>query len=310
MKICFIGSCGHSHKAFREMQKCPDALFVGAAPGSEHESPEDLESYGIKIYDSYRRMIEETQPDVAVVSPVFGLTGQIVKYCAEKKIDVFCEKPVASDLSELEALEKTVKESGIHFSAMHFLRFAPSFYAAGKLVRDGGIGQIKLVNAQKSYKYGTRPHWYTDRSLYTGTIPWVGIHAIDWIYYFTRKRFLTIDALHFGNPEMAALCQFELEDNVIASVNVDYYRPVTASTHGDDRIRVVGTEGVIEVFGDRYVLINKDGETVNYPTEAPMLACDYLFDREEITAEEIFMLTKVALSARESADRKQKIRID
>ncbi len=310
VKICFIGSCGHAYRTYREMQTCEDAEFVGIAPGSEQEDIDALDRYGMPVYSSYEEMICTTRPEVAVISPVFGLTGKIAVYCAERGINVFCEKPVASDLSELRVLEKAVKENNIHFSAMHFLRFTPSFYAAGKLVREGGIGEVKLMTAQKSYKYGSRPEWYADRGLYTGTIPWIGIHAIDWLYYFGQKKFLTVNAIHSGNPEMTALCQFELEDGVPASVNLDYYRPGTAATHGDDRIRVVGNEGVIEVFGDRYQLINKDGESTVYPTEAPLLARDYLLGREELSAEEIFMLTRVALIARESADKKEKLRIE
>ncbi|MBR5453414.1 MAG: Gfo/Idh/MocA family oxidoreductase [Clostridia bacterium] len=309
MKICFIGSCGHAYRTYREMQTCADAEFVGIAPGSEHEELDGLERYGMPVFSSYEEMIGTVRADVAVISPVFGLTGKIALYCAERGIDIFCEKPIAADLDELDKLEKTVKEKGIHFSAMHFLRFTPSFYAAGKLVRDGGIGDVRLITAQKSYKYGARPEWYTDRALYTGTIPWIGIHAIDWIYYFTKKRFLTVSAVHCGSPEMSALCQLELEGDIPASVNLDYYRPAGAATHGDDRVRVVGTEGVIEVFGDRYLLINGDGESTVYPTEAPLLARDFLLGQEEITAEEIFMLTRAALIARESADRKGKMRI-
>ena len=46
---------------------------------------------------------------------------------------------------------------------------------------------------------------------------------------------------------MTALCHFTMEDDVFASASIDYLRPDTAPSHGDDRIRVAGTEGVVEV---------------------------------------------------------------
>lgn len=309
MKICFIGNCGHAFQAYYEMKMCEHAEFVGIAPASTHENIEDMKKYGMQVFASYEQMIAEMSPDVAVISPVFGLTGKVIKYCAERKIDIFTEKPIAADLSELAEVERAVKDNHIRFSAMHFLRFTPSFYHAQKLVESGAIGEVKLITTQKSYKYGVRPDWYYDRACYTGTIPWIGIHAIDWIFYFSQKKFVSVSALHHGNPEMAALCQFELEDGVMASANIDYFRPQTASTHGDDRVRVAGSKGVIEVFEDRYVVTNQDGTREYRPTEAPKLAYDFLMGKEEISQDEIFMVAKISLLARESADTRRIIEI-
>lgn len=310
MKICFIGTCGHAYRAYCEMQACQEARFVGIAPGSEHETIEKLKPYKMHVFANYEQMLEETKPDVAVVSPVFGLTGRIIKYCAKRKIDVLAEKPIAASLEELKEVEDVVKTNKIHFCAMHFLRFTPAFYHAQKLVEQGAIGEIKLITAQKSYKYGLRPDWYRERKLYTGTIPWVGIHAIDWIYFFTKKKFLSVRALHHGQPEMAALCQFEMEDQVIASANIDYLRPQTAPTHGEDLVRIAGNKGIVEVFEDHFILINENGVCEYQPDTAPKLGYDFLVGQEELMPEEIFMITRVALMARESADMKRIIEME
>ena len=45
MKICFIGSCGHTYRTFEEMKLCNEAEFVGIAPGSEHENTEDFKTF-------------------------------------------------------------------------------------------------------------------------------------------------------------------------------------------------------------------------------------------------------------------------
>lgn len=307
MKICFIGNSGHAYQTYSQMKQSADAEFIGIAPGSKHENADSLKSYDMDIYSDYKEMLDLTKPDIAVISPVFGYTGQIIKECATRKIDVFSEKPIASTVEELNEVTEIVNKSGIHFSSMHFLRFTPSFYHAQKMVLGGAIGNIKLITAQKSYKYGKRPDWYNDRSLYPGTIPWVGIHAIDWIYFFTKRNFKSVSATDFTNPAKYALCQFELEDEIIASVNIDFLRPEEAPSHGDDRIRIAGTDGIIEVLENRFVLINKDGLKEYFPSDAPFLALDYLYKREELTKEEIFMLTEVALTAQKSADIKEKL---
>ena len=296
MKICFIGACGHSRQAYQYLLNRQDAQLLGFAPGSTHETKIPLWAENLPYYADYLAMLDGVQPELAVVSPVFGLTASVILECAKRKIHVFSEKPVATTLADLEKVEKAVAESGIRFCAMHYLRYDPAFYAGAKLAQSGAIGQIQLVTAQKSYKYGTRPAWYADPALYGGTIPWVGIHAIDWIYHFTGKRFLSVTTQTAG--EMAALCQFALEDGVIASMNLDYYRPKAAATHGDDRIRCVGTEGVLEVCNGKITLIRAEETKIITPESAPELLEEFL-SGGGIPAEEIFYLTRVALTARD-----------
>jgi len=305
MKICFIGNCGHSRQAFEVLRKRPDAELCGFAYGSENEisgipqSPFD----GIPLYSSYREMLNVIKPELAVISPIFGYTGRIITECAERGINVFAEKPVAATVDELDTVENAVKTHKIRFCAMHYLRYSPAFYHASALVREGAIGKPVMITAQKSYKWGKRPEWYSSPELYTGIIPWVGIHALDWIYDFTRSPFVSVSARSAGSPEMAATCDFELEGGVFGTVNLDYLRPETAPTHGDDRIRVAGENGIIEVIGDTVHIINKEGVTEITPKKSntPELLTEFLNGAIPITPEEIFHITRVALTARDKA---------
>jgi predicted dehydrogenase len=196
------------------------------------------------------------------------------------------------------------------------LRYAPEFYSAWRAVQDGAVGSVRLVNTRKSYKLGQRPSYYTQRETYGGTIPWVGIHAIDWIQWFSGESFRAVRAQHsaqhnhgFGDLEVSALCQFTMSNEVLASASIDYLRPDSALTHGDDWVRVVGTDGVIEVRQGRVHLIN--GETAG-EEELPV-ACDRQIFQDFVndidgngpsllSPQEIFATTKACLLARRSAD--------
>jgi len=308
MKACFIGLCGHSMRAYQVMKARGDIELCGVAPGSEHENMTGSFDVQIPFFASYTEMLDTVKPDLAVVSPVFALVGQVTLACAARGIHVFAEKPVASSMEELAAVEKAVSASGIRFLAMHYLRYDPAFYHGAQLVREGAIGDVRLITAQKSYRYGQRPVWYQDRALYGGTIPWVGIHGIDWIYHFGGKQFLSVTAHSFGSPEMAALCHFEMEDGVMASLNIDYYRPQTAPTHGDDRVRCAGTEGVLEVSESKIRLINSQGDRVVAPPAPPEMFAEFLDGKTPISKEEIFYLTYISLAARDAADTGETIR--
>lgn len=301
MKICFIGNCGHSRQAYEVLKKRDDAELCGFAYGSENEIEGTPHSpfEGVTLYSSYTEMLDTVKPDLAVISPIFGYTGRIIIDCARRGIDVFAEKPVASSLDELKMVEDAVKTHKIRFCAMHYLRFSPAFYHGAGLVQSGAIGNPVLITAQKSYKWGKRPQWYADPELYTGIIPWVGIHALDWIYAFTRSPFVSISAHSIGSPEMAAVCEFKLENGAFGTVNLDYLRPNTAPTHGDDRIRIAGENGVIEVVANTVSLINADGAVTLTPKaeDTPELLTEFLNGGQPITPEEIFHVTRTALKA-------------
>lgn len=310
MKVCIIGVCGHSKRAYEYLKTRNDIELCGIAPESNAEGLDESRCPELPFYSEYRKMLDTVKPDLALISPVFAHTGRVIIECAKRKINVFSEKPIAASARELCEVENAVLESGIDFCAMHYLRYAPAFYHAAKMVKDGRIGEVRMVTAQKSYQYGTRPAWYGDRSLYGGTIPWVGIHAIDWIYHFTGKRFLSVRAQSFGkDPEMAAICQFEMEDGVLCSVNLDYYRPSGAHTHGDDRIRCVGTAGVLEVRDGKIYLSDATLSTVITPDPAPDLLGEFIDGKTPIDPKEIFYLTRVAIAARDAADLQQTLEI-
>ncbi|MFS8579305.1 MAG: hypothetical protein LOD88_04685, partial [Novibacillus thermophilus] len=111
-----------------------------------------------------------------------------------------------------------------------------------------------------------------------------------------------------GELETTALCHFTMEDGVFASASIDYLRPETAPSHGDDRIRVAGTKGVVEVQnGDVHVINGLEGVRKLEPKDPGNIFQDFLQHirgQKEclIGAEDSFYVTEICLRARQSAD--------
>ncbi len=58
-----------------------------------------------------------------------------------------------------------------------------------RAVEVGLVGEPILISSQKSYKYGAeRPWFYKGRKTYGGTIPWAGIHALDFMRWVADQR--------------------------------------------------------------------------------------------------------------------------
>ena len=135
-------------------------------------------------------------------------------------------------------------------------RCRKEFRAAREIVRSGQIGEPVLITAQKSYRFGKRPVWYSDRTQYGGLMLWVASHAIDAIRFTTELRFRRVIGRSgnlsqpaFGSMEDHCTATFEMENGATGIVHADFLRPATAPTHGDDRLRIAGSKGVVEVRG-------------------------------------------------------------
>lgn len=326
MKIVLIGSTGHSKYVVNGLKNNYQDQIVGIAPGSEGESVDSLyqklaRDYDLKKYNDYKKMLTELKPDVAAVACHFGDHAQAAVEVLKRDIDLFVEKPIVTTLSELAEVKSAYQKSDSKLAAMFGIRYQPWFLTAYKYIKEGAIGEVRLMNAQKSYRLGQRAEFYKKRESYGGTIPWVGSHAIDWMQWLSGKDFKSVYASHstkanqnHGELEVSALCHFNFEDEVFGSVNIDYLRPQNATSHDDDRIRIAGDKGVIEVLKEKVYLIN---DQIEGSRELPLVAkkevfADFLAEIKGqgeclIRAEESFRVTEAALQARRSADQKKLI---
>jgi hypothetical protein len=98
-----------------------------------------------------------------------------------------------------------------------------------------------------------------------------------------------------------------MENGIIGTASIDYWRPQTAPTHGDDQVRVAGTDGVIEVAHGKCTLINAAGVKEFELAENRGIFYDFvrsIIDGTEgiVSSEETFELTRACLAARDDAD--------
>ena len=95
----------------------------------------------------------------------------------------------------LEKLYRTIVKRGVQCIAMLSNPYHGVIRGARQLATDGRFGKIVIVNARKSYKWGSRPDWFGNREWYGNTIGWIGIHALDMIQAVTGKRFTSVAAM-------------------------------------------------------------------------------------------------------------------
>lgn len=325
LKLCMIGCRGHYGIVLDDLPALPEIEVAGISSGcGDAVSP--LKEACAKLgrspaeYGDWRRMLDELRPDIVCIDGPFELHAEMCEEALKKGIHVVCEKPIALEIAGLRRIERAFTEAGgVHLTAMMNLRYNPAFLSAWKAVKGGAVGKLKSIYTRKSYKLGKRSDFFKSRPSYGGTIPWVGAHSIDWTCWFSGSKFKTVRAIHTcednsgnGALEVAAQCQFTMENGVMALADIDYLRPAGASTHGDDRIRVAGTKGVVEVAGGRALIIDAAGERELEPVQGGSVFVDFVRQIQGrsaslIGAGDVFAVTEACLLARESADNGGKV---
>lgn len=332
IRIVTIGGFGHIDAVFRDLAVTEEAELVGMASAYAGEDISKFlklppaEGKNVRCED-YKQMLKDLKPDVAVVSTRLDLIPKLIIDAADAGCHIIAEKPLALDMATLENVQKAIDTNKVNLMAMLTMRSDPQFVAAKQVYDSGAIGQAILVNGRKSYKWGTRPDWFGDKSKYGGTIGWVGIHAFDYINYITGLSFTKVAAMkgnlvHSDRPSCEDNCVLiaELSNGGHASMSVDYCRPESAPTHGDDWIRVIGTKGVLEasLAKKNCVVISNEKGTFEQPLPDGK---DKMFRRFILNIlagkteenEELkrlsFMLTKVCLLARDAAEQNKIIDI-
>jgi predicted dehydrogenase len=320
LNVGLIGLKGHQGVILSGVQAMPDARLAAvcdddpAALGGVSGWPSaDADT---RTFTDPAQMLDEVELDIVGICGHDAERAEMIVAAAERGVHVIAEKPLAKELDELERVRDAVKASGIELSMLLTMRFEPAYRTMRRVVEEGGVGEVCLATMQKSYRLGDRPQWQRDRATFSGIIPFIGIHALDLIRWTTGREFVEGYAYcaNTGHPDMRdmedqATVAVLLDNGGSASARLDYCRPATAPTHGDDRLRIAGSQGVLESMehGERVVLMTEE--------EGPReLELDDKLDQfadfvgsmrgespSGVPAEDCFRMTEICLRLRDAA---------
>ncbi len=268
INVGIIGTSGHYMSAIEAQAMENDVKIVSYCAVFEDEDLSFLRQNckHATEYASYRELLADRQLDAVVICTHFDMNNFIACEALKAGLACYCEKPAFLTFEEESRLANILSKClPNHYGNMYEMRTMPHFMAAKQYVSSGALGEILLVHSQKSYKLGMRPNFYYSRTSYGGTIPWVGCHAFDLVKWICDVSLEPDYAFHSsgaatrtGEMESSALCVCRFPGG-IASFSLDFLRPPTATTHADDRMRIVGTNGTLEVRDGQVYVTDADG---------------------------------------------------
>lgn len=318
VRLALIGLDGHTGEILRPLPQLPDVTLVAVCDpdgGRLARAVRNLEPAPREYTDLERLLAREELDLAAVCGPNGGRAARILA-CLNRKLHVIAEKPIALTRRELAQIQASVRRHNVRLSMLLPMRFSGPYLALRRIVAEGRVGEVIQIASQKSYKAGERPEWMRQAASYGGTIPWIGIHMIDLMRFTSGREFREVFSLkaHIGFPELGAMenvtgSLFALDNGGIAVLRMDYLRPETAPTHGDDRLRLAGLEGIAEYQAATGVTLMTAKSKPEVIRELPPEGSVFLDFLESLYAgkpsalpyEDVIRVSEITLAAEEAA---------
>jgi len=326
VRLALIGLEGHTGEILGHLKDLPDMELVALCdPDPRAMAALARRPYAARArqYTDYRRLLDQEQLEMAAVCGANGSRAEIILACAAKKLHVVAEKPLATERADLDRIKQAVDQQGIHLTCLLPMRFNPVYAAMQQMVSAGEIGEVAQMGAQKSYKLGERPEWMRHRATYGGTIPYIGVHMVDLMRFTSGRELVETVAFQsrvgfpeLGDMENSTCTLFHLDNGGTAALRMDYLRPETAPSHGDDRLRLAGTEGVLEYQEATGLTLITRKAKPRVVTELPAprsLFLDFLNSVYHaapagLTLSDIYRVNEIVLAAREAAVQRRILR--
>ena len=212
--------------------------------------PARAAAYKVPGWRSLDEALAESGADaVYIATPVFLHAPQSIAALHAGK-HVLCEKPMALNYAQAEAMERAAYETGRILGIAYYRRMYPKVERARELLAAGAIGQPFLAEATSHdwfYPAGAAREWliYPARAG-AGPLYDIATHRIDLMNYLFGKP------VRAGGSASTLLHPIDVEDN--ATVSVEYASGVRGivdvrwhSRISRDEFRIRGSEGEMDL---------------------------------------------------------------
>lgn len=136
---------------------------------------------GIATYDRSARLAEDPDVDLVIVATAPDTHARLSVEMMDAGKHVLCEKPLALNRRETDAMQETAERRKVHLSCHQNRRFDPDFRAIRDCVAGGRIGELFYLETFVGQYHHPCGYWHSHAPVCGGTAYDWGAHYLDWI---------------------------------------------------------------------------------------------------------------------------------
>lgn len=243
-----ILSTGAIARSFvKGLEAVPDAEPVAVGSRTQQAADAFGDEFGIpRRHPGYEALTDDPDVDVIYVATPHSLHRENSILCLRAGKPVLCEKPFAINRPEAADIVAVAREEGLFLMEAMWTRFLPIMYQVRHWLRDGAIGDVRMVSAD--FGFGSRPGATKSRlydpDLGGGALMDVGIYSLSFasmVYRRTPSRVMGMG--HIGELEVDEQAGMMLGYD--AGEMAMLFTSIQCST--SHWAHIMGTEGIIRI---------------------------------------------------------------
>ncbi|HKQ85964.1 MAG TPA: Gfo/Idh/MocA family oxidoreductase [Candidatus Acidoferrales bacterium] len=210
------------------------------------------------VYGNLETLLTHRPMEMVIIGSPSGLHADEGIAAARHGLHVLVEKPIDITTERADALIDACDRASVRCGVIFQERFHPENLKIKKLIDEGGLGRLLLVNAHVPWyrppEYYTKSRWHGLRAIDGGgALMNQGVHTVDFLLWMigdvARVQARTATVLQQMECEDTALAILEFANGAFGTLQV-----TTAEYPGyERRVEITGTEGTVVLEGDRIV---------------------------------------------------------
>lgn len=238
----------------------PECDLVAGASRDQGRADEFAREFGARFaYSDYGEMLANPEVEaVFIATPNAFHAGQVIAAAAAGK-HVLCDKPLANNVADAEAAVTACTEAGVRLGVNFHNRHLPWVKDVSRLIADGVIGQVEMVQLQVASGPRHYDNWRADPEMAgLGSVNNVGVHGLDFLRLLLDSDPIEVMAMFDEAPgsgavEMLALIQLRFENGAVVQYNANERLRDPLND-----IAIYGTTG--RIVGRSFTRSRSDGE--------------------------------------------------
>ena len=272
---------GHANSYAACLQTLLNVSVVGVYDDDAARLQKTATRFNFPSYTNAQALLDQ-QLDGVIICAENANHRPLVELAAGQVQAILCEKPIATTLSDAQAMIDICAETGTKLQIAYPVRFMPPIQEVKKLLDQDALGR---VFSAKCTNHGSMPGgWFTDLALAGGgAVMDHTVHVIDLLRWFWGTEVTEIYAEIGTNliyPDLniddgrgindgrgiddAGMLSFTLANGIFGTLDTSWSRQPSYPTWGDVTIDLVGEKGRITVDAFRQHLAvssNRTGKT-------------------------------------------------
>jgi len=301
------------------VKQVPGVELIGIADDDPTRGREAAEQFSTRFFPSMEALLDE-KLDGAIICAENARHRPLAELAAPRVPHILCEKPIATTLTDAQAMMDVCAAHGSKLQIAFPVRFSPPVQRLKDILDEGTLGRIYSV---KTTNHGRMPGgWFVDKALAGGgAVLDHTVHVVDLLRWFWNTEVTEVYAeigyslLHPGlGIDDAGLLSLRLAIGAYGTLDTSWSRPKSYPTWGDVKLEVLGARGIarVDAFNQNLAVYSDQigmGQWVNWGSNIDLGLIQDFVDmiatgREPlITGYDGLKTLEVALAAYRSAER-------